>query len=391
MTDRGGASTNTPLVELARDRVDRHRSLGAFGKPVYQSHVQLRALLQQRRRPGLAEYFARPHFDADSGEIRWTTSLPGVVRRRPELDDAARAAAQARLEEIHAELGALASELRGQGGGAASFASVIEQAMKVPRDGDFVHLVGAQPVLAFWGFEDAQGRSVDPALHDPGPTAPQPPGGHAPAALADTAPRPVSVDPGPVAPAGTPPRRRRWWWLWLLLLLLFALALAWALSRCTPPGPVAVGADGVPKTEGRDAVDPLAIPEGALERGDLSFLEGVWQLGERSLQAYEGRPDNVVGTDRVVLRFGRDGSGSAHSVERVRRGAAVPECTGKLSARTDGKKLYFERGACTTPGRPDLTINGSRHECVREASGRTICYGINHDGVRWEAPLRRLR
>ena len=28
---------------------------------------------------------------------------------------------------------------------------------------------------------------------------------------------------------------------------------------------------------------------------------------------------------------------------------------------------------------------------LRDASGRTMCWGINHDGVRWEAPLKRLR
>jgi hypothetical protein len=369
--------------ELARDRIDRHRSMGAFGKPVYQSHVQLRALLQQRRRPALAEYFARPHFDAESGEICWTTDLAGAVRRRADLDAGARVQAEARLQAVHDELGTLAVDLRAQGGGAASFASVLEQAMKVPGDGDFVHFVGEQPVITFWGFEDARGRSVEPARQVPTlqPTA---------ASTAAAAPVvPAAAEPAAVAAASVPPRRRAWW-LWLLLLPL-ALALAWALSRCVPAGPIALGAGGVPLTEGRDAVDPLDIPPGALERGDLSFLDGVWQLGERRLGAYEGRPDNVVGSDRVVLRFERDGSGNAHSVERLRRGAAVPDCTATLAARTDGKKLYFERQACVAPGRPDLTVNGSRHECVREPSGRTLCYGVNPDGVRWEAPLKRLR
>lgn len=388
--------------ELARDAVDRHRSMGAFGKPVYQSHTQLRALLQQRRRPGLADYFARPHFDADSGEIRWTTELPGSARRRTDLDAEAQARVDARLIALHDELDALGAELRGQGGGAASFASVIEQAAKVPAEGDFVHVVGDQPVIAFWGFEDANGRSVDPSLEararaalplaapatpssTPTAAVTTPPPAHAPAAF-------VPEPPAAAAPAVAlaKPRGSRWPWL-LLLLLPLLLALAWMLSRCNASSPIPLNPDGVPKTAGRDAVAPLDIPPGALERGDLSFLEGVWQLGEHRVNVYEGRPDNVVGSDRVVLRFERDGSGDAHLVERLRRGAAAPDCSAKLAARTDGKKLYFERVACATPGRRDLEVGSSRHECVREANGRTLCYGVNTDGVRWAAPLKRLQ
>jgi hypothetical protein len=69
----------------------------------------------------------------------------------------------------------------------------------------------------------------------------------------------------------------------------------------------------------------------------------------------------------------------------------VADCSGGLQARTDGKKLYFERGSCETPGQPGFNVMGGKHECLIEANGKTMCYGVNSDGVRWEAPLRRMQ
>ena len=367
--------------QLAHDKVDRYRSMGAFGKPAYQSHVQLRAMLLSQRKPALANYFAKPTYDPDLGELRWTAELPGTARRLNELGPDEFVRGVETMGRVHAELQTFIEELRRKGGaqpgGAAAFASLLEQAMKVPAQGDFLYFVGEQPVIVFWGFEDASRGSVDPAL--------QVPRSAAPAAM------PLPLPVVPVAPAVEPAKRRRpgWWWLlWLLLLLALLAALLW-LPRACAPLPPAPGA--APATEGRRAETPLEIPPGALERGDLSFLEGDWQLGEGRLNAYEGRPDNVVGSDRMVLRFGKDGSGSNHAVERLRRGRPAPDCSGGLRARTDGKKLLFERMVCEVPGQSTQNVMGSQHECLVEANGKTMCYGINKDGVRWEAPLRRLK
>jgi len=370
--------------QLAHDKVDRYRSMGAFGKPAYQSHVQLRAMLLAQRRTELANYFARPTYDPDSGELRWTAELAGRVRRLAELGPDEFVRGVERIGRVHAELLAFIAELRRKGGtqpgGAAAFASLLEQAMKVPAQGDFLYFVGEQPVIAFWGFEDLQRGSVDPALQAPQPAAPA--RAQAPVAPPE-APAPVAV---PLAPTR---RRRGWWWLlWLLLALPLLAALLWLPRACAPLAPVA---GGVPETAGRSAGAPLEIPPGALERGDLAFLAGLWQLGEERLNAYQGRPDNVVGTDRLVLRFGSDGTGTNHAVERLRHGKPAPDCSGGLQARTDGRKLTIERLACEVPGQPGQTVMGSRHECLIEANGKTMCYGVNKDGVRWEAPLRRLR
>lgn len=363
---------------LAHDRIDRYRSFGAFGKPAYQSHVQLRAMLASKRGPRFANYFAKPTYDPDSGELRWTAELPGAARGWRQMSPEEQATHALELEVVRSGLLSFVQELRAQGGGqpggAAAFASLLEQAMKVPAQGDFLYFVGDQPVIAFWGFENPNGASVDPASLPPQLAAPAPA-------------EPVPSAAAPAAPAAVATRRRAWWWwLWLLLALLLLGLLAWLLPRActTPPA-------GALDTEGRKAEKPLEIPPGALERGDLSFLEGTWQLGEERLRAYQGRPDNVVGSDRLVLRFGKDGSGSNHAVERLRQGRRVADCSGGLQARTDGRKLYFERHDCNVPGQPSLGLNGSKHECLVEKDGRTMCYGINNDGVRWEAPLRRLQ
>jgi hypothetical protein len=390
---------------LVHDRADRYRSLGAFGKPAYQSHVQMRAMLLGRRRHELADYFARPTHDAERGELRWSAERAGTVQRLDELAPAVRDAATAALARIHADLTTLAADLRRQGGegpgGAAAFASLLEPAARVPASGDFLFFVDGQPVIAFWGFADADGASVDPSARFAAPVVAPAPSPAAP--IAPIAPPPAPVPPiNPASPrpgihvidepwlSTATPWRWPAWLKWLLLGLPL-LALAWWLLRaCAPAGPLVIDPDGVPKTHGHKAGKLLQIPPGALARGDLSFLEGVWQLGEERVDAYLGRPDNIIGSDRIVLRFNRDGSGTNHGVERLRHGRAVADCSGALQARTDGKKLYFERQPCAVAGRPGDSVLGSRHECVVDAGGKTMCYGVNKDGVRWEAPLARL-
>jgi hypothetical protein len=195
-------NTSTTGALLAHDKVDRYRSFGAFGKPAYQSHVQLRAMLKAKRGDKFANYFAKPTFDPDAGELRWTAEVPGAARGWHEMSADEQAQRALDLEVIRSGLMSFAQELRAQGGGqpggAAAFASLLEQAMKVPAQGDFLYFVGEQPVIAFWGFESASGVSVDPAVR-----APQ---------LAT-----VAAAAEPVAPIAAPgvveKRKRPWWWL----------------------------------------------------------------------------------------------------------------------------------------------------------------------------------
>jgi hypothetical protein len=427
----GAASRGITGAQLARDKIDRYRPLGAFGKPAYQSHVQLRAMLLAKRGPKFANYFAKPTYDADSGELTWTSEVPGTARGWHEMNQEEQAQRALELEVVRSGLTSYAQELRAQGssqpGGSQAFASLLEQALKVPAQGDFLYFIGDQPVIAFWGFETQGGGSVEPTA-----LAPQYP---------LTPPPPAIVEMERAAAVAK--RKRPWWWwlLWALLALLLLLAVLLGLRACTPP-PVAPVEDrkapveevkppveevkppveevkpsaeppkppveevkppveevkppvedpkpkpkppadksGPPQTKGLKPGQDLQIPRGALEKGDLSFLEGLWQLGEGRLNEYKFRPEDIFATNRTVFQFRRDGKGQVYAVERrdARTGRPLPSMEGRLRVYTDGKRLFIERD------------NGSRHECEVKRDGRTQCSIVNSDGVRWDAPLRRLR
>jgi hypothetical protein len=221
---------------LAHDTVDCYRALGSFGKPVHASHEQLCALLEGHRGTRYAHYFARPELDVARGEMRWVAAVPGIVRPWHELSVDERADHAPDLEAIHTGLLSLAQDLRRRGpsapGGQADMASLIEQAMQVPAKGNFLYLVGHQPVLAFWGFEDHDGGSVDPGAPPPGIAAispaslppveaPVPPDEHEPAVA-------------PVPPVA-PPRRS---WMRTLLIMWLLLTSIWLLPRACADDPV---------------------------------------------------------------------------------------------------------------------------------------------------------
>ena len=416
---------NTTGTLLAQDRIDRFRPFGAFGKPAYQSHVQLRAMLLSKLGPKYANYFAKPVHDPDTGDLRWMSELAGEARSWESLSPEEQSLLAGHKEDVRSRLLQYASELRTQGGGqpggASAYASLLEQAMKVPAQGNFLYFVGEQPMIAFWGFETQTGGSVDAAV---------------------TSAPVVETMAMPATPPLEEKKKRPWWWwlLWLLLLLLLLLAVLAGMRACSPtppavtptslppipappppppppviepPAPVpepAVSAPPPPPppkpkpaappkppeppkppdTRGLQPQAGLKILPNALKRGDLSFLEGLWQLGDQSLNAYQGSPNNVIGKDRLTMQFGKKGTGTNFGTERIRRGQSVPDCTGTATARTDGTKLYIERGLCSTPGN-DSSVNGNKMECEVEASGETVCYVVNTDGHRWKAPLRRLK
>lgn len=251
---------STPLsgatgAQIAHDKIDRFRSLGAFGKPAYQSHVQLRAMLRAKRGERAANYFARPTYDPELGELRWNAEVAGPARGWHEMSEQEQADRALDLEVIHSQLKSYAGELReqsgGDPGGAASFASLLEQALRVPKSGQFLYFVGDQPVIAFWGFEDHDGISVDPAAQAPryaAPAAPITPVAGAPAAIAAAA-----------VPVAERKKRPWWWWLLWALLALLLLALLLLLPKaCTPEGTLDLGRI-MPGASAPDAAVP-ALP-----------------------------------------------------------------------------------------------------------------------------------
>ena len=238
---RGEHAMNTPTIGalLAQDPVDRYRSFGAFGKPAYQSHVQMRAMLRTQRGLRVANYFAKPTYDPDSGVLRWTSEVPGPARAWHDMTPEEQAQHAPDKVLIHGELVGLIKELREKGGGAeqggaAAFANLLEQAMKVPADDRFTYFVGDQPMIAFWGFSDASGASVV-ASAQPTPGA---------AARPLDASLDAPITPPLLAPPPLPQAKKRpwWWWLlWLLLALLLLALLFFLLPRaCTPTVPSGV-------------------------------------------------------------------------------------------------------------------------------------------------------
>lgn len=215
--------------QIAHDKIGHFRALGAFGKPVYQSHVQLRAMLRAKRGERAANYFAKPTYDPELGELRWTAEVSGPVRGWHEMTDQEQADRALDLEMVHSQLKSYAQDLRqqsgGDPGGAASFASLLEQSLRVPQSGHYLYFVGDQPVIAFWGFEDQTGASVDPGVQ-------------APRYAASAVAPPVAASAAVAGTAAAGKRKRPWYWwmLWALLALLL-LALLLLLPRaCTPEG-----------------------------------------------------------------------------------------------------------------------------------------------------------
>lgn len=425
---------------LAESSIDRYRPLGAFGKPAYQSHVQLRAALLTRLGKPFANYFSRPTFDVEKRSLRWNAEVPGDSRRWDSLSDERRAALEPELGRIRDGLRSYVAELRASAGGRRSggqaLASLLEQAMTIPDD-SHLHLIGDQPVLSFWGFEQQPAPTV-------GATQSAAAGAATAAVAADprlpTAPAPAAIAAGP-SREDRSGRRRFGWWLWLLLLLLLLLLwLAWWL-RCSAPlagwfahdglasswlpklrdCPVAVvepprdepieqppakleppAREGPPVKEGAPAkveppakTDPptteparrpidastgrMAIPDGAAQNRDLSFLKGRWTLGPRINIAL---PDgHVTGQMDNALQFDANGRGRMES-RRVGGGT----CTAPARARFDGQVLRIDTERCT----------GSQHdlvpqsmECRRGPDGRTHCLAINRDPTFRGRPAER--
>jgi hypothetical protein len=399
---------NTTLPLLMSGPADRHISLGAFGSPIHHQHAQLRAMLLARQRKDLADYFARPIQDTGSGEIRWLAEVEGTPCRFEQLSPQEAPAVREKFARIQSDLAALAQSFRllpgaahASAGTGPAFAAVLDGAQRVPETGDFLFAVAGQPVIAFWGFRDHQGQGVIPNL----PPLPMP---HKPAGPLLAA-VPLSAFNAPAT--GSVASARRWpaWPWWLLPLLVLALAAWWLLSQRhdnavesppTPPqAPVAVDPPGsaLPATEGREAAAPMAISPEALASGDLSFLQGLWQMGKGRISLYSGSPDNVTGSVRGVLEFGSDGRGRHHTLEGMRhgrgetRGPPIAPCSGDLSAAIEGKTLLITLGPCINEGSNEPSFSRSRFECSISDTGATVCKTVNEDGLSWRIDLLRIQ
>jgi hypothetical protein len=215
-------------VILIEDSIDGFQALGAFGQPVHESYVQLRAAIERRLGTRYANFFARPQIDDRAKRIRWVAPVPGqaVSWRDLSREEQAERALDLQImrggfDQYLKELAAENGQSRGKSGGEA-FAAVLSQALRTPNDGH-LHFIGDQPITTFWGFSEHGSPGFEPLAVAPRADA-----------LAPAAPAVPLELPGMAASATTEapvaaPRRRWWWWLLGLLALLLLLLLLFFL------------------------------------------------------------------------------------------------------------------------------------------------------------------
>ncbi|MFW5641948.1 MAG: SrfA family protein [Roseicyclus sp.] len=291
-------------VVLSEASSGHFEPLGAFGQPVHQNYVQLRAAILARLGPRYADFFARPQTDEHGGRIRWIAPVAGDVRHWRELAPEEQAARALDLQVMRGRFHAYLAELRtgGEGGataGGEAFAAVLDQALKTPDDGH-LHFVDDQPVASFWGF-----RHVDQVPFETLSAAP-------PAMPAAAGAQPVAEGPPSVpedeAPVTEPRRGWPWWW-WLLLLLLLLLLL-WLLANLWRPNLLlpSLRAPWLPE------ITTPAVPDPAAPLGEV--------VPERVIVGPDG---SVTGPDGVVVGPNGDVLGPTGEGPPAMGGEAVPE------------------------------------------------------------------
>ena len=208
---------------LTEDKLDRYKPLGAFGQPVYRSHMQLQAALRQRLGEKYANFFAVPRFDAQGRTVSWISPMEGEPVRWSDLSGEDQISRSLDLQVMKSEFDGYLEELKAHekkdndSGGAKAFVAVLEQALRTPNDRHLFFL-GEQPVATFWGFREENSPPFETLT-----AAPRIAAGVATSIAAGT-----GAGPAIITEAVVPPRRRFPWWLLLLpLLLLLALLLWW--------------------------------------------------------------------------------------------------------------------------------------------------------------------
>jgi hypothetical protein len=353
--------------------------------------------------------------------------LSGLAKPAAQLSPGDHSRLHQRCEKLRSEISALAATMATEGPSSLLVSQILVQCLQTPP-GEWLFSVAGQPVLTMWGHTAA----------DLGGGSAKGTGSRDSPEIGVTGQR----DPRPASP-----RPYNFWWILPLAMMLAVIAAAWLLwntvqsaaqaevlklqlanatqtnadlerlldekrkpnLRCIPdpdppkashpePDPPKAsrpepdpGQSISRRTRGRVAADPLKIPDGALARNDLSFLSGLWQLGEERVQTYTaGDPSRTTtGSARAVFEFNSAGKGRKHTVERMRHGPdsetgpSLPDQSEAVSVETDGKVLTIlvQRG------------NGrnQRMECIPQSTGEANCTILNNDGHRWEAPLRRIR
>lgn len=205
------------------------QALAFNGQPLAAAHAQLVGILRSRLGQNHGDLLAQPR-PAPDGGTAWVTGLAGAVQPAAQLPDDARQRLQQRAERVLGDIRGLAQQLQGEGPSAQLVAQMLALAVQTPP-GDWLYSVDGKPVLAMWGHAPA-GSVVGAPLAAAAPlAATAAPVAGAPAAAPLAAAGGTAASAAGGAAMAAPAARR--WWLWALAVLAL-LALAWALSRCSP-------------------------------------------------------------------------------------------------------------------------------------------------------------
>jgi hypothetical protein len=133
--------------------------------------------------------------------------------------------------------------------------------------------------------------------------------------------------------------------------------------------------DPTPAPEGESA--PLTIPDGSVQDGDTSFLDGGWR-SSTGLQDTSGNP----------IQLGYTFKGGEGSVTMQRAvGDQTQSCTGAAKSAMESGQLVINQGAIRCPD--GTTFNAPRVVCKVGAGGRADCEGVNEDGSTFPVSITR--
>ncbi len=179
------------------------RALGAGGRTARSAYEQIVRLLRQSLGAEHASLFSEP--SSRSGALDWFTNFDADARpiRLSEAQPGQRESARATLERLVREIEGKAVVLqKSDRQDERILGDILSNALEVP-DENAIYLVGAQPVLTFWGYVRDQGRPAENPLRTIIRRKPQ---GASEPASKNGAPIPPPLPPGLGAdPPGAPP------------------------------------------------------------------------------------------------------------------------------------------------------------------------------------------
>ncbi len=217
-------------------------------KPAYLLHQPLKQQVARDLGREYSQFLAHPEFDANEDIIDWFAESDGEVKPFYELSDLEQVHYVGRIDAILRSLRTLADKYLSSGDASQiAIGTALKSAAHEPA-AEFRYMVGGQPVITFWGFEQSAPDYADllqryveltnpPPVPEPEPVVPKPLEPEPePSPVPVVQPKEVTIETAePVKIEASPGPSRKINWsrllIWLFWLLLIALLL-WLLRTC---------------------------------------------------------------------------------------------------------------------------------------------------------------